>query len=58
MTKLYKAYATISYELDCVFEVEDGQDPWDVAQQLDGGDFKEIDGSSDWRIFEVQEVTE
>ena len=49
----YKAYAKISYELVCEYEVEDGQDPWEIAQNLDGGDFKEIDGSSDWTLFEV-----
>ena len=54
----YKAYAIISYELECEFEVEDGQDPWEVARDLDGGLFKEIDNSSDWRLFEVQPVEE
>jgi hypothetical protein len=57
MTKIYKAYATISYDLVCEFEVEDDEDAWDVAQQLDGGDFKEIDGSSDWKVYEIEEVT-
>jgi hypothetical protein len=58
MVKKYKAYATISYDLVCEFEVEDGEDPWDVARELDGGDFKELDGTSDWKVFEVVEVTE
>jgi|GEM_PF-3800710 len=58
MSKKYKAYATISYDLVCEFEVEDGEDPWDVGRNLDGGDFKEIDNSSDWNVFDVVEVTE
>jgi len=58
MTKKYKAYATISYDLVCEFEIEDDEDidPWDFARDLDGGDFKEIDNSSDWKVFEVVEV--
>ena len=63
MSKKYRAYAVISYELVCEFELDDdeiaeGVDPWDFANQLDGGDFKELDGSADWKIFEVQEVGE
>jgi hypothetical protein len=56
--KKYKAYAIISYELECEFEAEDDQDAWDRAQQLDGGEFTELDGTGDWKVFEVQEVTE
>jgi hypothetical protein len=58
MTTKYRAYATISYELVCEFEVKEGEDPWDVARDLDGGDFKEIDGSSSWELFEVQQIEE
>ena len=54
MSKKYKAYAIISYELECEFEVEDGEDPWDVARELDGADFKELDGTGDWKVFEVE----
>jgi hypothetical protein len=55
-TKKYKAYATISYDLVCEFEVEEGQDPVEVARDLDGGLFKELDGTGDWRVFEVEEA--
>ena len=58
MTTKYKAYATISYELVCEFEVEEGDDPWEIAYEIDGGDFKEIDGSSDWKLYEVQLIEE
>ena len=53
--KTYKAYATMSIDLVCEFEVQDGQNPWDVAKELDGGLFKEIDGSGSWKVFEVNE---
>jgi hypothetical protein len=56
--KRYKAYAIISYELECEFEVEEGEDAWDVARDLDGGDFKEIDLSSDWKLYEVELLEE
>lgn len=50
----YKAYATLSYDLSCEFEIEAGQDPWDVAKELDGGIFREIDGSGSWKVFEIE----
>lgn len=56
--KKFKAYATMSVDLVCEFEVEEGQDPWDVAKELDGGVFKEIDGSGSWKVFEVVEKEE
>ena len=58
MITKYRAYATISYDLVCEFEVEDGEDPWEVARDLDGGDFKEIDNASDWKVFDVQPAEE
>ena len=54
--KRYMAYATISYDLECEFEVEDDEDAWDVARNLDGGDFKELDGSAEWKVYEVEEL--
>jgi len=56
--KRYKAYATISYDVVCEFYLEDDQDAWDVAKDLDGGDFDEIDGSADWKVYEVEEIGE
>jgi hypothetical protein len=55
--KTYTAYATITYELKYTFELEDDEDAWDYARDLDGGEFKEIDGSGDWHIYEVEEET-
>ena len=54
--KKYKAYATISYELVCEFELDENEDAWAYAKDLDGGDFKELDGTSEWNLYEVEEV--
>jgi len=54
--KRYKAYATISYDLVCTFEIEDDEDPMQFAREIDGGDFKEIDGTSDWKVYEIEEA--
>jgi hypothetical protein len=50
----FRAYATITYELYCDFEVEDDEDEWAFAKDIDGGDFKEIDGSGEWNMYEVE----
>jgi hypothetical protein len=55
--KTYKAYATITYELEYTFELEDDEDAWDYARDLDGGEFKEIPDTGEWNIYEVEEVT-
>ena len=49
--KHYIAYATMSVDLMCEFEVEDDQDPWEVARSIDGGDFTEIQDSGDWELY-------
>jgi hypothetical protein len=56
--KRYKAYATISYDLVCEFEIEDDEDEWAYAKDLDGGDFKEIDGTGEWNLYEVELIEE
>jgi hypothetical protein len=61
--KRFKAYATISYDLVCEFELDDdeiaeGVDPWDFAKDLDGGDFRELDGSGEWNLYEVELIEE
>jgi hypothetical protein len=55
--KTYTAYATITYELKYTFELEDDEDAWDYARDLDGGEFKEIPDTGEWHIYEVEEVT-
>jgi hypothetical protein len=54
--KTYRAYATMSIDLVCEFEIEDDADEWAHAKDLDGGDFKELDGTGEWKVYEVEEV--
>jgi hypothetical protein len=56
--KRFKAYATMSIDLVCEFEIEDDEDEWNYAKDLDGGDFKEIDGSGTWKIYELEFIKE
>jgi hypothetical protein len=56
MIKKYKAYATISYDCVCEFEIEDDEDPWEFARSIDGGDFMQIDNSGDWKVYEVTQM--
>lgn len=56
--KRYKAYATISYDLVCEFDVEEGEDAWAFAKDLDGGDFKELDGTGEWNMYEIELIEE
>ena len=52
----FKVIAQISYLLECEVEAENWSEARELAYQLDGGDFKEIDGSSLWEIEDVQLV--
>jgi hypothetical protein len=54
--KKYRAYATMSIDLVCEFEIEDDEDEWAYAKDLDGGDFKQLDGTGDWKVYELEEV--
>lgn len=55
--KKYKAYATVSYEVVCEFELDEKEDAFAYAKDfLDGADFEEIDGSWGWNLHEVEEV--
>jgi hypothetical protein len=56
--KRFKAYATMSIDLVCEFEIEDDEDEWAYAKDLDGGDFKELDGSGEWTLYEVEPIVE
>ena len=56
--KRYRAYATMSIDLVCEFEIEDDEDAWAYAKDLDGGDFAELDGTGEWKIYEVDFIKE
>lgn len=52
----YKVIAQISYLLGCEIDADSYEDARDKAHQLDGADFKEMDGTSLWEIDEIVEV--
>jgi hypothetical protein len=56
MMKRYKAYATMGIDLVCTFEIPEDVNPMEYARELDGGDFKEIDGTGDWKVYEIEEA--
>lgn len=57
-SRKFTAYATLSYDLKCEFELDDEyQDPWEYALSLDGGEFSELDGTGDWKLYEIEEIT-
>lgn len=60
--KKYKAYATVSYDVVCEFEYDENdpenENAWMYAKEIDGGDFSEIDGTGDFRVYEVIQVEE
>jgi hypothetical protein len=60
--KKYKAYATMSVDLVCDFELEDDDEnnlnPFAYAKAwLDGDSFTQIVNSGDWKTYDVVEVT-
>jgi hypothetical protein len=52
----YRVIAQISYLLDCEIEASNYEDARAKAIHLDGGDFKEIDGTSLWDIDSIEEI--
>lgn len=54
--KKFRVVAEISYLLACEIEAEDYTEAREKAIDLDGGDFKEVDGSSMWNIDAIEEI--
>lgn len=52
----YRVIAEISYLLSCDIEANSYEEAQNKAYEIDGGDFKEIDGSSVWAIDSIKEV--
>jgi hypothetical protein len=50
----YTAYATMRVSLQYTFELPEGEDPWEYAQELDGGLFEEIPDTGDWDVYDVE----
>ena len=53
----YTAVATISYDCYYEFDADDFNTAYEIALNADGGNFKEIPMSGDWRLLEVKENT-
>ena len=53
--KKFRVVAEISYLLECEVEAENYEEARIKAHDLDGGDFKEIDGTSLWNIDQIEE---
>jgi hypothetical protein len=49
----YKVYATMSVELETEIEADSLEEAWEKARETDGAEFKEIDGSGAWNVFDV-----
>jgi hypothetical protein len=53
--KRYKVLATVSSYVETTIEIEDDEDEWTFAKNMDGSDFKNS-GSGDWEITSVEEI--
>jgi hypothetical protein len=53
--KTYRVMAQYTTYVDTHIEAESYEQAWDIAVNLDGGDFKES-GYGDWNIEAVEEV--
>ena len=55
--KKFRAFAVYEVELFADIEAEDEDTAWDIANDMDGGNFLEM-SEGGWRIYEVVELTE
>lgn len=53
--KRYKVWARMTTYLYAYVDAENYEDAQDQANELDGSEFKEIDG--DWDVYSVEEQT-
>ena len=54
----YRVIACCSYELKLDVEANDEQEACEIAEETDGGRFRELVGSENWEIIDVTEITE
>ena len=57
MSKIYRVLASSITYYAVNVEAETEQEAWDIAGQLDGGDFMELD-STDWQIDNIVQADE
>ena len=50
----YIAIAKCSYELSLEVEADSHDEAVKIMNEADPGDFKEIDGSAEWELIDVQ----
>ena len=58
MSKQLKTYivkATMSVELECIIEATTKEEADEMARNLDGGSFAEVENSGSWNIHAVDE---
>jgi hypothetical protein len=44
----------MSIDLEAYMTIKNSDDPWEAAKNLDGANFKELDGTDDWTVYDVQ----
>lgn len=55
--KKFRAVAVYEVELYADIEAKDEDEAWDIAMDMDGGDFLET-SEGNWRIYDVHELDE
>ena len=56
--KKFKVIAIMSTYLEVEIEAKDRDDAFNIALDMDGGDFTPISDDGDWRIDDVVEIEE
>lgn len=52
----YKATATMTVQLELIFEADNKEEAWEIAEGRDGGEFIEKPGGSNFEIVMIEEV--
>jgi len=56
--KTYKIKVTMTTYLETEIEVEDEDQAWQTALNMDGGDFREIPNTGEWNVTDCFEISE
>jgi hypothetical protein len=56
--KTYRVKATMKTYLVAEIQAENEQDAWELANDLDGGEFVEVPYTGGWDITDVEELEE
>jgi len=55
--KEFEIKATMTVRLSTLIEAENQEQAEEMAEEIDGGDFAEVEGGCSWRIDEVNDLT-